>query len=86
MPDNALCNIVLFNDDETPMDFVVHVLQEFLDLDFDEANKRMLRVHHEGKAICGTYEREEAETRLTAIIALAAKHNHPLKCILEEAR
>ena len=82
---NPLCNIVFYNDDVSPMDFVVHVLQEFFDLDFDEANKRMLRVHHEGKAICGTFERDEAETRLATILALAAKHNHPLKCILEEA-
>jgi ATP-dependent Clp protease adaptor protein ClpS len=85
MPNNALCNIVFFNDDETPMDFVVHVLQEFLDLGYDEAIGLMLRVHHEGKAICGVCERDEAETRLAAILALAAKHNHPLKCILEEA-
>jgi len=48
MPNNALCNIVFFNDDETPMDFVVHVLQEFLDLGYDEAIGLMLRVHHEG--------------------------------------
>lgn len=85
MPNGPLYNIVFYNDDETTMDFVVHVLQEFLDLDFDEANRRMLRVHHEGKAICGTFEHDEAETRLAAIQALAAKHNHPLKCILEEA-
>ena len=86
MPDKPLFNMLLLNDDVTPMDFVVHVLQEFLDLGFDDACKLMLRVHHEGKAICGTYERDEAETRAAAILALAAKHNHPLKCILEEAR
>jgi ATP-dependent Clp protease adaptor protein ClpS len=86
MPNEPLCNVVLLNDDETPMEFVVHVLQEFLDLDFDEATKLMLRVHHEGKAICGTCERDEAETRAAAILALAGKHNHPLKYILEEAR
>jgi ATP-dependent Clp protease adaptor protein ClpS len=86
MPNSPLCNIVFYNDDKTTMDFVVHVLREFLDLSFDEAEKLMLRVHHEGKAICGTFERDEAETRLAAIVALAAKHNHPLKCILEEAR
>ena len=85
MPNSPDRNILLLNDDETPMDFVVHVLQEFLDLDFDEACKLMLRVHHEGKAVCGTYEREEAETRAAAILALAAKHGHPLKCVLEQA-
>ena len=86
MPDNPLFNVLLLNDDETPMDFVVHVLQEFFDLGFDEACKLMLRVHHEGKAICGTYERDEAEARVVAILAFAHKHNHPLKCTLEEAR
>lgn len=86
MPDNPLFNVLLLNDDVTPMEFVVHVLQEFLDLGYDEACQLMLRVHHEGKAICGTYERDEAETRVTAILALAHKHNHPLKCTLEEAR
>jgi ATP-dependent Clp protease adaptor protein ClpS len=53
MPE-PFCNILLLNDDETPMDFVVTVLQDFFDLDFDEANKLMLRVHHEGKVVCGT--------------------------------
>jgi ATP-dependent Clp protease adaptor protein ClpS len=59
MSSSPLCNIVFYNDDETTMDFVVHVLQEFLDLDFDEANQRMLRVHQDGKAICGTFERDD---------------------------
>ena len=86
MPDNPLFNVLLLNDDVTPMEFVVHVLQEFLDLGYDDTCQLMLRVHHEGKAICGTYERDEAETRIAAILALAHKHNHPLKCILEEAR
>jgi ATP-dependent Clp protease adaptor protein ClpS len=67
------------------MEFVVHVMREFLDLNDDKATKLMLRVHHEGKAICGPYKRDEAETRLTAIQALAAKHNHPLQCVLEQA-
>ena len=85
MPDSLVCNIVFLNDDKTPMDFVVHVLQHFFDLDFDEADKRMLRIHHEGKAVCGSCEREEAERRVANILALAAEHGHPLKCILEEA-
>ena len=86
MPDNPRYNVLLLNDDVTTMEFVVHILQEYFDFGFDEANKLMLRVHHEGKAICGTYERDEAETRIAAILALAHQHNHPLKCILEEAR
>jgi ATP-dependent Clp protease adaptor protein ClpS len=85
MPNSAVCNILLLNDDETPMDFVVWVLQYFFDLNFDEANKLMLRIHHEGKAVCGTCERDEAERRVSNILAFASKHGHPLKCILEEA-
>jgi ATP-dependent Clp protease adaptor protein ClpS len=85
MPNSPVCNILLLNDDETPMDFVVWMLQYFFDLNFDEANKLMLRVHHEGKVVCGTCERDEAERRVSNILAFAAKHGHPLKCILEEA-
>ena len=85
MPNSPVCNILLLNDDKTPMDFVVWVLQYFFDLDLDHARKFMLRVHHEGKAICGSCERAEAETRVSNILAFAAKHGHPLKCILEEA-
>ena len=84
MADSPVRNILLLNDDKTPMDFVVWVLQHFFDLDFDEANKLMLRVHHEGKAICGSCEREEAEEG-PPTQAVAAEHGHPLKCILEEA-
>jgi ATP-dependent Clp protease adaptor protein ClpS len=86
MPNNPHYNVLLLNDDVTTMEFVVHVLQEYLDFGYDDATKLMLRIHHEGKAICGTYERDEAETRAAAILALAHQHNHPLKCILEEAR
>jgi ATP-dependent Clp protease adaptor protein ClpS len=84
MSNSPVRNILLLNDDETPMEFVVKVLQDFFDLDFDEACKLMLRIHHEGKAICGSCEREEAERRVANIQAFAARHGHPLKCILEE--
>jgi ATP-dependent Clp protease adaptor protein ClpS len=86
MPNSPLYNVLLLNDDVTPMEFVVNLLQDFFGMDYDAAIKLMLRVDHEGKAICSTYERDEAETRLAAILALAHKHNHPLKCIVEEAR
>lgn len=85
MPDHPLCNVLLVNDDDTPMEFVVNVLQRFIGLDYDAACKLMLRVHHEGKAVCGTYEREGAEATVAGILAFAGEHNHPLKCILEEA-
>ncbi len=86
MSNNPLYNVLLLNDDETPMEFVVNVLQRFVGLDFEGACKLMLRVHHEGKAVCGTYEREGAEATVAGILALAHKHNHSLKCIIEEAR
>jgi ATP-dependent Clp protease adaptor protein ClpS len=86
MSNGSICNLLLLNDDVTPMDFVVTVLQDVFDLDFDDACKLMLRVHHEGKAVCGTYERKEAETKVADILALASERNHPLKCVLEVAR
>jgi ATP-dependent Clp protease adaptor protein ClpS len=86
MPDTPLYNVLLLNDDVTPMEFVVQVLQRFVGLDWDGATKLMLRVHHEGKAICGTYTLEQAEATVAGILAFAHQHNHPLQCILEEAR
>jgi ATP-dependent Clp protease adaptor protein ClpS len=85
MPNNPLYNVLLVNDDETPMEFVVEVLQRFIGLDYDGACKLMLRVHHEGKAVCGTYERDGAEATVAGILAFAGNRNHPLKCVLEEA-
>jgi ATP-dependent Clp protease adaptor protein ClpS len=85
MPNEPLYNVLLLNDDETPMEFVVNVLQRFIGLDYEGACRLMLRVHHEGKAVCGTYTREQAEATVAGIQAFADAHNHPLKCILEEA-
>ncbi len=86
MPSEPLCNVVLLNDDETPMEFVVEALRRFVGLDFEGACKLMLRVHNEGKAVCGTYQREGAKATVAGILAFAGEHNHPLKCIIEEAR
>ena len=86
MPSNTLYNVLLLNDDETPMELVVEALRRFIGLDFDGACKLMLRIHHNGKAVCGTYEREGAEATVAGILAFAGEHNQPLKCVLEEAR
>ena len=86
MPDEPLCNVVLFNDDETTMEFVVNAFQRFIGVDYDGANKLMLRIHHEGKAVCGTYAREQAEATAASIQAFADAHNQSLECVLEEAR
>lgn len=85
MPNEPPYNVVLLNDDETPMEFVVDALQRFIGLDHDGAIKLMLRAHNEGKAVCGTYTREQAEATAACILAFADAHNHPLKCILERA-
>ena len=67
------------------MEFVVHVLERFFRMSNVEAITHMLRIHEEGKAICATYSREEAEKKVTDVLAFAAEHKHPLQCILEEA-
>ena len=61
MPNHPRYDVVLLNDNETPMEFVVRVLEVFFDMSFAEACKHMFRAHAEGKAICGTYSREEAQ-------------------------
>jgi ATP-dependent Clp protease adaptor protein ClpS len=85
MPNFSRCDVSLLNDDHTPMDFVVGVLERFFGMSNDEAITHMLRIHDEGKAICGTYSREEAEKKVADVLAFAAKHKHPLQCTLEQA-
>jgi ATP-dependent Clp protease adaptor protein ClpS len=84
MSNSPLCHVVLLNDDDTPMDFVVQVLQDVFGLDHDDACTLMFGVHHNGKGICGTFPRKQAEARVNDVLALAGKHRQPLKCILEE--
>ena len=85
MPNHPHYDVVLLNDNETPMEFVVRVLEVFFDMNFAEACTRTFRAHEEGKAICGTYSREEAQKKVTDILAFADEHKFPLKCIIEEA-
>jgi ATP-dependent Clp protease adaptor protein ClpS len=85
MPNFSRCHVSLLNDDHTPMDFVVGVLERFFGMSYDEAIAQMLRIHNEGKAICGTYSREEAEKKVADVLAFSAKHKHPLQCTLEQA-
>ena len=86
MSDSQRYDVLLLNDDETPMDFVVQVLQDVFEIDFDNACKLMLGIHHNGKGVCGIYERKEAEAKVAEVLALASEHKHPLKCTLEEMR
>jgi ATP-dependent Clp protease adapter protein ClpS len=73
----------LLNDAYTPMDFVVHVLEDVLELAREEAERIMLEIHHEGIGACGTFTREEAEARAARIMALARQHQHPLRCSVQ---
>jgi len=76
--------VVLLNDDYTPMDFVITILQRFFSLDTEQATRIMLKVHTEGRAVCGIYSRDVAATKVEQVIAFARQHQHPLACIMEE--
>ena len=77
--------VVLLNDDYTPMDFVIDVLQRFFGLDEAKAAAIMLSVHHDGKGICGVFSREIAEMKVQQVNGFARANNHPLMCQLEVA-
>lgn len=80
-----LYKVVLLNDDYTPMDFVVEVLETIFRLDRTRATQVMLHVHTRGKGICGVFTHEIAETKTAQVNDYARKHQHPLLCTLEEA-
>ena len=80
----SMYKVLLLNDDYTPMEFVVHVLERFFGKNRDEATQIMLHVHRKGVGICGVYPYEIAETKVTQVIDLARKHQHPLQCTLEK--
>ncbi len=77
--------VVLLNDDFTPMDFVVDVIQTFFRLGHDQATQIMLHVHTRGKGVCGVFTFEIAETKVVQVNEYARQHEHPLKCSLEKA-
>lgn len=77
--------VVMLNDDYTPMEFVVHVLQAFFAMSRSKATQVMLQVHTKGRAICGVYTAEIAETKVSQVNEFARKHQHPLLCSVEEA-
>lgn len=76
--------VMLLNDDFTPMDFVIHVLQRFFSLDTEQATRIMLKVHNEGRGTCGIYPRDIAATKVEQVTACARQHQHPLACVMEE--
>ena len=80
-----LYQVVLLNDDYTPMEFVVDVLEKFFSLDRPTATRIMLEVHTKGKGVCGVFTFEIAETKVAQVTTYARDHQHPLMCTLEEA-
>jgi ATP-dependent Clp protease adaptor protein ClpS len=79
-----LYRVILLNDDYTPMEFVVEVLQKIFSLDRTTATRVMLEVHTKGKGVCGVYTYEIAETKVAQVTGLAQQHQHPLLCTMEE--
>ena len=76
--------VLLLNDDYTPMEFVVHVLEKFFSKNHDEAVRIMLHVHQHGVGECGVYTYEVAETKVTQVMDLARRNQHPLQCVMEK--
>ena len=80
----SLYKVLLLNDDYTPMEFVVHVLEKYFNKGREDATRIMLHVHHKGVGICGVYTYEVAETKVTQVIDFARQHGHPLQCTMEK--
>jgi len=77
--------VVLINDDYTPMDFVVHVLESFFSMNREKATRVMLQVHSRGKGVCGVFTRDIAETKVFQVNEYSRANQHPLLCTMEEA-
>jgi ATP-dependent Clp protease adaptor protein ClpS len=80
----SMYKVLLLNDDYTPMEFVVLVLQIFFSKTGDDATRIMLHVHQKGVGVCGVYTFEVAETKVTQVMDFAKKHGHPLQCTMEK--
>jgi ATP-dependent Clp protease adaptor protein ClpS len=78
--------ILLLNDEQTPMEFVIHVLENFFDMDANIARARTLWAHSNGRAECGIYSHDQAARLIADAVSYARKHQHPLQFIAEEAR
>ena len=77
--------VLMLNDDYTPMEFVVHVLQTFFKMSIEDATRVMLHVHQRGVGVCGIFPYEVAETKVAQVIDFARQNQHPLQCTLEKA-
>jgi ATP-dependent Clp protease adaptor protein ClpS len=81
-----LFRVLLLNDDYTPMEFVVDILEKFFAMDRNHATRVMLEVHTRGSGICGAFTYEIAETKVAQVINYAREHQHPLMCTMEDAQ
>jgi ATP-dependent Clp protease adaptor protein ClpS len=79
-----LYKVVLMNDDYTPMEFVVNLLETLFGMDREKATRIMLHIHTQGKGVCGVYTYEIAETKVAQVNEYTQRHQHPLLCTLEE--
>ena len=80
----SLYRVLMLNDDYTPMEFVVMILQEVFNKSREDATEIMLNVHHQGVGECGVYPYEVAETKVTRVMDLARRNQHPLQCVMEQ--
>ena len=80
----SLYRVMLLNDDYTPMEFVVFVLERFFNKSREEATRIMLHVHQKGVGLCGVYTYEVAETKVAQVLDMAQRNQHPLQCIMEK--
>lgn len=80
----SMYRVLILNDDYTPMEFVVHVLERFFNKEREEATQIMLHVHHHGVGECGIYTYEVAETKVAQVMDFSRRHQHPLQCVMEK--
>jgi ATP-dependent Clp protease adaptor protein ClpS len=80
----SLYRVLLINDDYTPMEFVIHILERFFQKDRDAATRIMLQVHNHGVGECGVFTYEVAETKVMQVMDFAREHQHPLQCVMEK--
>lgn len=80
----SMYKVLMLNDDYTPMEFVVHVLERFFNKNREDATRIMLHVHQRGVGVCGVYTYEVAETKVTQVMDLARQNQHPLQCTIEK--
>ncbi|MEH3116964.1 MAG: ATP-dependent Clp protease adapter ClpS [Methylorubrum populi] len=80
----SLYRVLLLNDDYTPQEFVVHILERFFNKNREDAHRIMMHVHHNGVGECGVFTYEVAETKVTQVMDFARKHQHPLQCVMEK--